>query len=281
MSRNYYYLIAGLPDIALDETKKLTPLDEFISDISEKIDPQDAALLRVLRYPFDNHNLCALLEKREESFDPRGNYSIDEMEQEIKLPEHLPEYMKTFLEAHKEEKPLHPILTIEDQLSWLFYEEMTQHENQFYRQWFTFDLNLRNVLAGLNCRQFSQQHDPSTEQFTLSRKILLRNETAESILKSSAPDFSLTQQNPWVERIVSSSQASLVELEKNIDLLRWEMLDILTTFSYFHIETILSFCIKLRMVERWQELEPDSGKEKLETLLAELNTEYEIAKEFS
>ena len=58
------------------------------------------------------------------------------------------------------------------------------------------------------------------------------------------------------------------------------MLDELTLFSYFHIETILSFCIKLGMVERWQHLQPETGRAMFDRLVQELEHSFRFSNEF-
>jgi hypothetical protein len=278
MPRSYYYLVAGLPDIVLDNTKKGLTLDAFISDVSEQIHENDVSLLSLFRLPFDNKNLVNLLEKQEKKFDERGNFSQDILEQEIKQPDSLPFYMKTFLEAYKEEKLPFPELSFEDQLNWLFYDEATDHDNPFIRDWLIFDLDLRNVLAGLNCRKMARNREGD---FSLAQSIICKNDVTELIHKSNAPDFSLSNKLPWIEKVVSLNSDDLVEYEKSIDTLRWDILNELTIFTYFQIETILAFIVKLDMVERWQKLDPETGKEKLEKLLSELKTGHTDPMDFS
>jgi hypothetical protein len=278
MPRSYYYLVAGLPDIVLDNTKKGLTLDAFISDVSEQIHENDVSLLSLFRLPFDNKNLVNLLEKQEKKFDERGNFSQDILEQEIKQPDSLPFYMKTFLEAYKEEKLPFPELSFEDQLNWLFYDEATDHDNPFIRDWLIFDLDLRSVLAGLNCRKMARNREGD---FSLAQSIICKNDVTELIHKSNAPDFSLSNKLPWIEKVVSLNSDDLVEYEKSIDTLRWDILNELTIFTYFQIETILAFIVKLDMVERWQKLDPETGKEKLEKLLSELKTGHTDPMDFS
>jgi hypothetical protein len=277
MPQNYYYLVAGLPDILIDGAKKSTSLQAFLDETIEQIAPADAALLAALRYQHDNANCIALLEKKDTPFNPLGTFTREELEQEIKMTEQAPGYMTLFLEAHREGKLPFPNLALEDQLTWLFYEEMTVHANAFIREWFTFDQDLRNVLAGLNCRTYAENKGEGELPLSRSLAIIGANDVAGQVRKSTAPDFSLGAQYAWVEKVVSHHQSSLVAFEKNIDQLRWETLDELTTFTYFQIETLCAFYIKLGIVERWLSLDPAFGKEKLNTLLKELESSYSIA----
>lgn len=279
MPRSYYYLVAGLPDIILDNTKKGLPLSAVLDEILELVSAGDAVFFTLLRFRYDNTNLVTLLEKTKKEFDIRGNFAQEELAQEIKMPSILPGYMQSFIEAHKEGKYPFPKLSLEDQLSWLYYEYMAAQPNTFIREWFAFDLDLRNVLAGINCRRLEEDQGKGGSQFSREQSIICRNDVSEMVLKSNAPDFSLSSRFTWVEKLMSFSQDAVVEYEKSIDLLRWDMLDELTTFSYFQIETLLAFYIKLCMVERWQRLEPDTGKETLDKLLAEFAVGYTIMEE--
>jgi len=279
MPRNYYYIVASLPDLIFDSPKKVVPLVDFIDEISELVTPQHGSFLELFRLGFDNKNLINLLEKRGKEFDVRGNYSKEKIEEEIKFPENLPRYMLHFIEAYREEKLPYPGLSVDDQLTWLLYDELTTHQNAFLSIWFTFDLNLRNLLAGLNCRRLSEESQEVSGDFTLLKSIIGSNEIAELIRKSRTPDFSLSLDYPWVEKVLSFDRQNLVEFEKNIDTLRWDTLDEMTTFTYFQIETILAFCIKLDIVERWQRLKPEVGKEKLKRLLSELESGYTVMEE--
>ena len=69
---------------------------------------------------------------------------------------------------------------------------------------------------------------------------------------------------------------TLLDLEKNIDLLRWDYLNELTVFTYFQIETILAFYIKLGIVERWQGLDPAVGEQHYTKLVEELKSGFYV-----
>ncbi|MBD3320141.1 MAG: DUF2764 family protein [Chitinivibrionales bacterium] len=277
MSRSYYYLVAGLPDIVMEGNKNVPTVGGFIDDTVPQIHGSDAELLKTLLLPIDNANLISLLEKKGD-FDDSGNFSREELEEEIKVPSIIPEYMQAFLEAHKEGRSIFSGLSPENQLTWLFYDRMASHGNSFVRDWFGFDCNLRNVLAGFNCRKAGKTDQASAG--TLQSSILCRNDVAELILKSNAPDFSLGAVFPAVERLLSLDDSNLLEYEKGIDMIRWDTCNELTTFSYFQIETILAFTIKLGIVERWLRLDPEEGKKKLEKLVAELVSGFQFSEDF-
>lgn len=260
LQRNYYDLVTGLPDILLERPRLAFSAAAFMDDITELLDPQDAQLLRIVRLPADNANVIMILESRSQEPRTGGNYTLEELKQEIKKPETLPEYLQTFLQAYQEKRHLYPGLIPEDQLNRLFYDQVTAHPNDFIAAWFTFELNLRNVLVGLNLRKkLPHLHN--------GHAVLCCNDVAEQILKSTSPDFGLAETLPWIDHVVELQRHSVQERELALDHLRWEVLEELTVCAYFRIETILAFCIKLMILERWMRLDSSAGKEKLEQMV--------------
>jgi hypothetical protein len=272
LRNSYYFLVTSLPDLILEEKWAPQGFAAFADDIVDFISEADAELLRYIRLPFDNANLITLLESRQRPFEPNGNYSREDILQGIKTPALLPGYMQRLVEAHKESRQLFPDLSLEDQLNWLFYEEAVQHPNEFLAAWFTFELHLRNVLAGLNVRSGFAHLNDRVEGFerVLASSIVCRDEVSEQILKSLAPEFGLSSRLEWIETFIELPMDDVARRETEIDQLRWDRLDGLSLFAGFHIESMLAFCLKLFIVERWQGLDPQEGKRKLERLVGQM-----------
>lgn len=73
----------------------------------------------------------------------------------------------------------------------------------------------------------------------------------------------------------------MIEKERMIDNLKWEWIDAHTFFHYSTIERILGFLLKLQIIERWIELDAETGKQLLNKLLNELKTSYKFPAEFA
>ncbi len=86
MSKNYYYLVAGLPDLLIENKKVNLDYRRYLAELADDLEPSDAIQLRVLRHPVDNQNLIALLEKRIADFSLKGNYSLGTWKK-INLPD--------------------------------------------------------------------------------------------------------------------------------------------------------------------------------------------------
>src|SRR5690606_30570291 len=152
--RNYYCLIAGLPDILVDQKKIPFSLIELKKELQYQLHPKDYQLVEYLFLPYDNINFLNILQKKDAEFNPLGNYSESFFMDEIKEPENLPGYMKKFLEAYREEKSIHPNLSLENQLTWLYFDFMLEQKNEFLRDIFTIIRDINNIFTIYNARKF-------------------------------------------------------------------------------------------------------------------------------
>jgi len=270
---NYYYLVAGLPDITIEQMKLQTGSLEFLEELNGALSKSDFALLEPLLLPVDNLNLLILLQKENKPLSTHGIYSPDLLTEEVKEPVILKRYMQRFIESFNAETRLYPNLSPENELATLYYEEMLENEDSFLHQWFEFELNLKNVLLVLAARK---NHIPYEHQ------VIGNNQVAEIIRKSNARDLGISAEWPWIEKVLQivDTQDILVR-EKAIDQLRWNYLNELNTFNYFSVEVLIAYLIKLGMIERWLKLDLQTGEEMFKRMLDELQNSYEFDNEFS
>jgi hypothetical protein len=270
--RNYYYLVAGLPDIILDQKKLTLSTEEFKEELRYHLNPDDYRFVEILFLPADNRNLLNLLLKNGQPFDELGKYSREELEQEIKDPVLTPQYMQKFIVAFKTETPVCEELLWEDQLTWLYYGYVKNCRNEFLRNWFEFDLNLKNIVAGINIRK----HKIKGEKYFIGD-----NNIVQAIKKSSLRDFGLANDFDYMEKLVNIQENdNLLEREIAMDLLRWDFIDEHNTFNYFTVEVLLGYVIKLQMVQRWLETDLETGKQMFKKLVDDLERSYEFPGEF-
>lgn len=271
-AKNYHYLVAGLPDIILDQKKLPISVTGFRDELRQHIHADDYALVVLLFLPFDHINLLNMLRKKKEPFLDSGNYSQKMLEEEVHEPSQLPFYMQQFIHAYKYEDPVFKGYSWDNQLSWLYYDHMFQTDSIFLREWFTFDLHVKNILAALNVRKYKLPAETA---------YIGKNEVNEALRGSSLTDFGLSGEVPYVNRLVSIHEnGNPMDKELALDLLRWNHLDELNTFNYFTIEVLLAFTIKLIMAERWFNLNPEEGRKMFREITDNLQKSYEFPKEF-
>lgn len=268
---NYYCLIAGLPDLIADDNKVPFLITDFKEELLLYLSKRDLALVNLFFLSEDNKTLLSLIEKNEPKESTIANFSTSFIEDQLKEPITLPSYMIEFINNHSEEKNLHN-LSDENELTWLFYDFLLKSKNQFVRDWFTFEMNLRNLTTALNCRKYDRD---------IQKEIIGSNDFAMALRTSKLKDFGLSGDFPVVEKVMSFFEnAGLVDKEKQLDLLRWDYLDEKITFEYFSIDRILSYLIKLLLVDRWSKLDTESGKEVFNSLIKRLKDSFEFSDEF-
>ncbi len=265
MTAPYQYIVAGLPDIIFDVDKIDLDLGSFINEIKELVSADDAHLLGYVGYPIDNRNLINLLLKRKEPIRRIGNFTEEELLDEVKNPDLVPNYMQEFLDAYQNNTAIIQNMSWENQLFWLFYEDAVSVENDFLKEWFTFDLNLRNILTARSCRKTDS---------SLEEHIICRNEITDQIFRSNAPDFGLPAKVSWVDDLFTIDFYRVAYSEEKLAQFRLQHLEDMADPGLFNIETVMRVGIALMIVERWFLLDTQSGKERLEKIINDLEANY-------
>lgn len=267
---NYYCLIAGLPEIQIEDSKIVSTLVDIKSDFVEQLSEGDADLMNLVFAKYDNANFLAYLHDKESTLNELGNLSRTDWEQIVSLLQEIENpkdgrispYITSFYHLFTLEKSTNETISLDDQLAGMYYEFAMKSKNKFLSNWFEFNLNLNNILTAVACRKHG---------FDLKNLIVGSNEIANTIKASNARDFGLTgifDQLDVVLRI--AEEADLLEREKKIDALKWAWLEENTFFSYFSIEKVLAYVLKIEMIERWKPLSMENGTQIFRDLLAGL-----------
>ncbi|MBE0638390.1 MAG: DUF2764 family protein [Bacteroidales bacterium] len=270
----YFYLVAGLPDLLLDEGKLKLAAADLREDWKDDLHPDDYQLFKELFRKYDNTNLLNLLLKSGVDFDPRGNYSLDFLEEQIKEPTRdILHYMYHFILDFKAENQDDMAKSWENILEERFFNYLGTLENTFLKSWYELQLSMGNVLTALNCRQYKLPVEP---------QMIGSNFVVENVLRSNARDFGLMQDFPEVEQILAAwENNNMLDREKALDLMKWQWIDDQVFFHYFTIERLLAFVIQLEMVERWLLLDRTEGERLFRKLLKNLGSSYELPEEFN
>ncbi|MBN1181257.1 MAG: DUF2764 family protein [Bacteroidales bacterium] len=273
MTRNYYCLVAGLPELTIEQNKlSLTQLD-FKAELQEFLYPDDFMLAELVFLSIDNKNILNLLTGSNKPFAEGGKYTRAELEVAIKDPEGLIDYMIEFINAYKDDIPIFPGISWENQLTTLYYKYVTSIDNIFLGNYFKHELQLNNIITALNCKKFNLSAD---------KELIEDDEYKEHLVKNTSRDFGLSSELPYIEKLVFLFEGhDLLKREWDLDLMKWDYLDENTVFEYFTIEKVLSYLLKLGIIERWLKLDPEAGKELFQNFVAELKNSYEFPKEYA
>ena len=272
--REYHYLVAGLPDIVIDQGKVKLKVADFKEELREHLHPEDFQLVELPFLRFDNLNLLNLLQKTGEPWDAMCNFSEEQMIQGLDDPSvGLPSYMPVFAAAYRETAPIVSSMSWENQLAKLYYEYVLPKTEGFLHEWFSFDRDVKNLLTAMSARRHG---------LSLSGQLVGRNDVTEAINKSHARDFGLANEYPYIEQLLKiEEQPDILEQERDIAHLKWDYLEDLNTFNYFTIDKILGFLLKLISYERWAMLDPAEGRAIFKQKIESMEYSLEFPKEFS
>jgi len=150
-----------------------------------------------------------------------------------------------------------------------FYAAALRQRNKFLREYFRFDLNLRNAKVRYLNTQLGR--DPEQD--------LMTGEDPD------APDVNIDgfrfdggefEEDGKVQAVLA--QEDLVSRERGLDNLLWNKIDELATFHYFDIEAVLAYVAKLHIVNRWLTLDAEAGRELFRRLVKEVRGTYKGVK---
>lgn len=143
-----------------------------------------------------------------------------------------------------------------------FYAQALKHPLKFIREYFRFDLNLRNAKV----RFLNQQLGREAEQDVITGKGQEYDEDLDiDLYRFNGGEF---EEKNKVESALAS--VSLLDREKDLDDIVWGKVSQLETFHYFDITAVLGYIAKLKIVDRWLALDPDTGRERFHQLVKEV-----------
>ncbi len=141
----------------------------------------------------------------------------------------------------------------EENLTPDFYRDALGHRNRFIREYFRFDLCLRNAKVRYLNKALGRpaQKDVMTLQTKEGGRPEIVFEEAEA-----------------VDAILKGED--LLVRERALDDLVWDKVSSLTVFDYFDIDAVLSFIVKMQVTARWYALDEQQGRERFRRLVDEV-----------
>ena len=193
---NYYYIIAGLPELSRDWVCGDKDADIMLEEIREQCSSRDRSAIDFLLKGYSADNLT---------------------------PD--------------------------------FYAEALASGNGFIREWFRFDLSVRNTKVRYLNRALGRE----------SGKDVIGLGGDDGIAREGSLEF---EEEGRLGQILDGSD--ILAREKGIDDLYWAKADELAMFHYFDLTVILSFIAKLKIIDRWLKLDEKTGREMFRELVDEV-----------
>ena len=138
----------------------------------------------------------------------------------------------------------------DENLDEAFYRRMAEEKTAFLRNYFAFDLNVRNAKT----RYLNKALGRPAEQdvIHLGDTPFEEAERLEAVLQ----------------------EKDLLSRERALDDLMWDKISQLTSFHYFDIDAVLGFLAKLHIIARWAELDEQAGRARFAALVKEVQSTF-------
>jgi len=127
-----------------------------------------------------------------------------------------------------------------------FYEAALKDKERFIKEYFTFDLNVRNGKARFLNKAFERPIDQNTINLEVG-------------------EFTELQR---LDEVLNAP--NLLSRERGLDSMMWEKILQITTFNYFDLDAILGFIARLHIIDRWFALDEKTGREMFHRLVDEV-----------
>ena len=267
-SSSYYALVAGFREYALGAETKGFDIEAILAEVFEVLSSSDRKTVELLYAYYDCENLISRY-NGSTTYNALGRLSSEEVEQELQTPSRLIEPLAKVLRLYaspesEEAEGVDLTQPFGKALMTAYYKVCAASKSRLLREWSNFDRMVRNIVAATLARQ---------QGVAVDTVVVGEDTITKSLSRSSAADFGLRTEVPFVEQLVATvaDEHNMVEKERKIDNIRWAELSELSTFDYFDVNAVIAYLIKANMVARWAQLDAKVGREMFDRLVSELN----------
>ena len=130
-----------------------------------------------------------------------------------------------------------------------FYTKAAASKNRFIREYFDFDARLRNMKVNYLAKRLGKKGE-------------------DYMVELPDADF---EEESQIRSILED--VDFVDREQKLDELKWEKASDIAIMDYFNMNTILSFLVKAKTIQRWAELDPVKGQEMFKKLVEEVRSQ--------
>ncbi len=278
---NYYCLMTGVPEVSLADKDGTYSLAQFVEESGSALSERDKKLLSYFFLKYDCLNIVALLENPEAEVMPYGNFSdedcralidkvVDDKDVDVDL-RRFPKFLVSFVRnytANRESERYFP----KDAVMLEYYKYAMACSDKMIAEWYKMNFDVTNILTALIARQ---------NGWKVGDYIVGDNEVCELLRTVNAKDFGLGIDYDYVPELIRIADCDdPVEKERLIDAFKWMWLDEKTFADVFSIDAVFAYMCKLEMLERWNKLDIETGKETFRQIIENLRGEARVPDEF-
>ncbi len=274
-ANSYYALVAGFREYTLDAETKGFDIEAILAEVFEVLSSSDKRTVELLYAYYDCENLISR-HNGSTTHNALGRLSSEEIEEELQRPSRLIAPLAKVVRAYaspesEEAEDIDLAQPFAKTLMTAYYKACAASGSRLLREWSNTDRTIRNIVAATLARQ---------QGVAVDTVVVGEDSVTESLMRSSAADFGLRAELPFVEQLVAAvaDEHNMIEKERKIDNIRWAELSELSTFDYFDLNAVIAYLVKANMVARWALLDRKVGREMFDRLVAELDGKEMINK---
>lgn len=151
------------------------------------------------------------------------------------------------------------LASIQKQLDEGFFRLVMERGNDFLRGYYAFHYDLNNLLAFIKSGMYEMDQQAH---------ITADTPHAQHLQQYAGRTLAKDPEMEYFDEITSiSGNPSFSEEEKQIDQLRWQVIEDMNRFEYFTIDRILGYLLQMQIAGRWEQLDRESGEQQLRKLI--------------
>lgn len=286
--KDYHFLVAGLAQINMEDSKLPYSVQQFKEDVLPFVTTRDRRLLELPCLQYDNLNILDILADKDgadrDSCSLFAKSDIADFVQNVEKgaqtnDSDYPEYMLSFLKEYFEhaaqnqhKSPAELAVFAQNGINRFYYDYACSVDNQFVSEWYRFNMNVKNLLTACSLRKYALKADNA---------IIGENSVAQALRTSGSRDWGLSMELDYFEDVMRIDQEQdLAKKEKMIDTLKWNWLEENSFFNYFTVEALFVFVSKLEIVNRWIKLDAELGNRVLRSIIADFKADVSVPQNF-
>ncbi|GEM_PF-2711903 len=269
---SYYYLISSLPQLEFGQYQKIPDYEGTLFFVTEMLNEEDEKEFRKILYPSDVKNLINFIAEKKGLPIPYpyvlkpGFFKSSQISDLWQGKLNPPYFMSELIDENRGRIQEIDLTGFEKRLLDNFYRWVFEGGNSYLRSWFKFDLTLKNTIAVSNSRKYKLDFkDP-----------LLADLIGQTNGVGDLADFTIRD-----ELNISHHDNNPAILEKILDKIRWNYIDLISPFSYFDEKAVFAWFLKFQILHRWiGDWSNDRSKEVINSLSTEILKEFQLPEQF-
>jgi len=267
-----YYTIASLPELSWDREAPMT-LSQFLDDYQQLLEPLADRISEILLFN-DIQNIELYLKSKQPGPDEfAGNYDGETVYYDAKIletdkigefldnpfiyqPDEYPEFMVEYLEQYKDAEERYKNI---EKLYIRYFNFLKGDESGFFRFHARLATTVRTVLAALRIMRSGASLEENLKGDSYLVKVILDHRTTS--------DLGLKNIFYEVPEIIALFEKEPVELERDLDRIRFKLFEEVGQETPFGDHIIYSYIIRLMVKDKWNTLSKERGTEVLNRII--------------